>query len=200
VYRSERKESRTGDWDADESRRDAPSPSVAAGASNAGHDIAAVPISRSAPALPQPRLEIGAVDDPAEMEADSAADQVVRRSGPPASASAAAPARVDGASGGESDSVDASVRHATRAGGSPLDATTRAFMEAGFGHDFGHVRIHTGEAAAQSSQDLRADAYTLQSDIVFAQNQYAPHTDDGRWLLAHELAHVVQQSAAKPIS
>jgi len=68
-------------------------------------------------------------------------------------------------------------------------------MERGFGHDFSAVRVHIGEAAGRSARALGAVAYTLGSDVVFSSGRYAPYTVRGRRLLAHELAHVVQQTA-----
>jgi hypothetical protein len=66
-------------------------------------------------------------------------------------------------------------------------------MEHGFGQDFGRVRLHTGDAAQQSAQQLNALAYTVGHDIAFAPGTFEPATHHGRRLLAHELAHVVQQ-------
>jgi len=82
--------------------------------------------------------------------------------------------------------------------GEALDARTRSAMEARFGRGFGHVRVHTGARAAQSARELHAVAYTAGADIAFAPGQYAPHSPRGRHLLAHELAHVVQQTGAAP--
>lgn len=82
--------------------------------------------------------------------------------------------------------------------GRPLDAGTRAEMRATFGHDFSRVRVHTGAAADQSARLLHARAWTLGNDIVFAAGRYAPHTAAGRRLLAHELAHTIQQAGAAP--
>ncbi|MDF3037655.1 MAG: hypothetical protein K0Q71_361 [Thermomicrobiales bacterium] len=82
---------------------------------------------------------------------------------------------------------------ATLPSGSRLDATTRSTLASRFGHDFGNVRIHTDRAAAKSAREHHARAYTVGRDIVFAAGEYRPHTPAGRWLLAHELAHVVQQ-------
>lgn len=92
-------------------------------------------------------------------------------------------------------------RSAARGGGAALDSATRGFFETRFGHDFGHVRVHTGSAAAKSAAALDAAAYTVGSDVVFAAGGYAPQTTVGRRLLAHELVHVVQQSrAAAPLT
>ena len=75
-----------------------------------------------------------------------------------------------------------------------LDPATRAYMEPRFVHDFSKVRVHSGAAAEQSARDVNAKAYTRGHDIVFGAGRFAPGTDEGRRLLAHELTHVVQQS------
>ncbi len=75
-----------------------------------------------------------------------------------------------------------------------LDASTRGLMECASAADFSAVRVHTGAAAAQAAASIRARAYAFGNDVVFAQARYAPHTRAGQALLAHELAHVVQQS------
>ena len=69
-------------------------------------------------------------------------------------------------------------------------------MEPRFGHDFGKVRVHADQQAGESAQALDARAYTVGPDVVFAPGQYAPGSPSTNALLAHELAHVVQQSAA----
>jgi hypothetical protein len=78
--------------------------------------------------------------------------------------------------------------------GSPLPDSTRAFFEPRFGADFSHVRVHTDSAAAESNKSINARAFTVGSNITFAPGQYAPDSEHGRQLLAHELTHVVQQS------
>jgi len=98
--------------------------------------------------------------------------------------------------GHESGAVPPIVREVLRSPGEPLDAATRGFFETRFGHDFSRVRIHADTTAAQSSQTIDASAYTAGADIVFAADRYAPRTEGGMRLLAHELAHVVQQSAS----
>src|SRR6266704_6746434 len=77
--------------------------------------------------------------------------------------------------------------------GRPLDAGTRAFMEPRFGHDFSNVRVHTDARAAESARAVNALAYTVGRDVVFGEGQYAPHSSPGGRLIAHELAHVIQQ-------
>lgn len=83
--------------------------------------------------------------------------------------------------------------------GEPLDERTRAFMEPRFGHDFSHVRIHADEKAAASASAVNAHAYTTGREIVFGAGRYAPETSAGRSLLAHELAHVLQQEGSPQI-
>lgn len=78
-------------------------------------------------------------------------------------------------------------------GGEPLSASTRAYFEPRFGHDFSRIRVHTDEQAAQSAQHINARAYTSGRDVVFGRSQYDPQSTIGRTLLAHELAHTIQQ-------
>lgn len=80
-------------------------------------------------------------------------------------------------------------------GGSPLEPETRAFMERRLGHDFSDVRVHSGTKADESAHAINAQAYTVGTDVVFRAGRYAPETDAGRRVLAHELTHVVQQRA-----
>lgn len=85
------------------------------------------------------------------------------------------------------------VREVLRSPGQPLDPATRNFMEPRFGHDFGRVRVHTDGRAAESARAVSARAYTVGDDVVFGANKYAPASQEGRGLLAHELAHTIQQ-------
>lgn len=75
----------------------------------------------------------------------------------------------------------------------PLDGETRHLMQQRFHDDFGDVRVHTGPRAEESARRVDALAYTVGRDIVFAAGRYAPRTPAGKDILAHELAHVVQQ-------
>jgi hypothetical protein len=85
------------------------------------------------------------------------------------------------------------VHEVLRSPGQPLDASTRAFFETRFGHDFSGVRVHTGHLAAESALAVNSLAYTVGRDVVFGARQYAPETSFRRKLVAHELAHVIQQ-------
>ena len=138
----------------------------------------------------QAKLQIGQPDDQYEQEAERAAAQVMhmpepqvmlRTSRHPESVPPIVPPIVD---------------HALQSTGQPLEPAARAFLEPRFGHDFGHVRIHTGETAAASAQAINARAYTVGRHIVFGSAQYVPATVEGRRLLAHELTHTLQQSAS----
>ncbi len=88
------------------------------------------------------------------------------------------------------------VHRALSYSGRPLDAATRAYMEPRFGFDFGRVRVHTDADAAESANAIQAVAYTVNHSIAFSAGTYAPGTSTGRRLLAHELAHVIQQRSA----
>jgi hypothetical protein len=75
-------------------------------------------------------------------------------------------------------------------GGERLDAGTRSEMELGFGEDFGDVRIHT---RSQTTAEHGARALTRGREIYFGDGEYNPSSSEGKEVLAHELAHVVQQ-------
>lgn len=120
--------------------------------------------------------------DALEREADTMAEQVMRKAAPEQ--------RASGSVGSASEPPSGLVP----AGGRELDAATRAFMEPRFGFDFSRVRIHDGPAAAQSAHGVNARAYTVGQHLVFGAEEYAPATHEGRRLIAHELAHVVQEA------
>ncbi len=80
--------------------------------------------------------------------------------------------------------------------GQPLPKTDREFFESRMNADFGDVRVHTGDNAQSTSEELNARAYTVGSDVAFNRGEYNPGTGEGRRLLAHELTHVIQQGGA----
>lgn len=82
-----------------------------------------------------------------------------------------------------------------RSPGKPMEARTRAFFERRFGGDFSQIRVHSDPKASESARAVRADAYTVGQQIVFANGRYSPETSNGRQLLAHELAHTRQQAS-----
>jgi Domain of unknown function (DUF4157) len=158
--------------------------------------------------LVQPKLVVGEVDDPLEHEADHVADQVMRMpepglaltAGPPQLSRKCADCEEEDklrrnplglqAVAGEAPEM---IHQLLRSPGQPLDAATRGYFEPRFGHDFSRVRIHSDASAAASAHSVDARAYTYGSDIVFAAGAFSPGTSAGRRLLAHELAHAVQQ-------
>jgi hypothetical protein len=171
----------------------------------------------------QRKLKLGPVDDPLEREADRIAEQITReplsspstaRSSPMlqrkcacggTSASAGPCEECAGATGtvqrraanaGEPGVVPAVIHDVLKSPGHPLDAQTRAFFEPRFQHDFGRIRIHADAQAAQAARSVNALAYAVGPDVVFDTGRYAPQTSEGRKLLAHELAHAVQQDGA----
>ena len=83
--------------------------------------------------------------------------------------------------------------------GRPLEDSIRVPLERFFGRDFRHVRVHDDDWATRSARAVGAAAYTAGAHIVFAQGHYKPDTGRGRWLLCHELAHVVQQERSTAI-
>ena len=92
------------------------------------------------------------------------------------------------------DAVPGVVDEALRTPGQPLAAGRRAPLEAGFGVDFSRVRIHTDARAAASARAVDARAFTVGHHVVLGSGE-SLDADGGR-LLAHELAHVVQQSGS----
>lgn len=91
--------------------------------------------------------------------------------------------------------------HATQAignlgSGRGLSGSERAFFEPRFGRDLGEVRVHDGTQADRASKSIQARAFAHGSDIAFARGAYAPDTEDGRTLMAHELAHVTEGAPA----
>lgn len=83
--------------------------------------------------------------------------------------------------------------HAAEPHAQPLDSGVRSRMESAFGESFGDVRVHAGQGAGEVAEELDALAFTRGRDIYFKEGEYNPSTREGQELLAHELAHVVQQ-------
>ncbi len=134
-------------------------------------------------ALPlQPKLTINQPGDQYEQEADRAANQVMRTS------TSTVQRKADSIPQTE---APPSVHQTLRSSGQPLDTSTRAFMEPRFGHDFSAVRVHTD---SESASQIGASAYTVGDHVVFAPGTYQPTSHAGQELLAHELAHTVQQN------
>jgi len=97
------------------------------------------------------------------------------------------------ASGGASSGIDPGAVRAELRGGANLDAGTRSHMERAFGRGFAGVRVHTDATAARLSSRFGAKAFTVGQDVAFAAGAYRPGSLAGDLLIAHELAHTIQQ-------
>lgn len=172
------------------------------------------------PLLPlQAKLHSGTVDDPLEHDADRVAERIMRmphvqtshRSNSMQHKCACggtchkcqaqadhdhetAPTTPANPVNVEKTEVPSIVHEVLRSSGQPLDTATRAFMEPRFNFDFSQVRIHADGKAAESAKAVNASAYTVGQHVVLRSGQSAISDLPGRYLLAHELAHVVQQS------
>ncbi|MEM9808203.1 MAG: DUF4157 domain-containing protein [Cyanobacteria bacterium P01_D01_bin.56] len=159
----------------------------------------------------QPKLTVGQPNDKYEQEADRVAEQVMRMPAPESvgtqvqrtplpkiqrACSACEKEKklqakeIPGSTPEVTPAVASRIQ-SLQGGGQPLPTSTRNFFEPRFGQDFSRVRVHVD---AQSTQALNAKAYTIGKNIIFNTKQYAPDTTSGRYLLAHELTHTVQQS------
>jgi len=146
-------------------------------------------------AIPLPlqrKLAIGSSSDPLETEADAAAKAIAGRE----SGGAARRLRRADVPSAEAPPL---VHQVLRAPGQELDSETRSWAEAAYQRDFGRVRIHTGEQAEASAASIHARAYTVGSRIVLGPGA-AQGGANHRALMAHELAHVVQQGTAPALA
>ena len=156
----------------------------------------------------QANLRIGQPGDKYEQEADRVVDAVMRMPEPEMQRQVEpeeeeeeeeemlqAKSRED-ATFEVSNDLESQV-NAIKGGGRPLAESERDYFEPRFGADFSQVKVHTGAQAAESAGAVNAKAYTLGQDVVFGTAQYAPKTNEGRRLLAHDLTHVMQQSGKK---
>ena len=159
--------------------------------STGGHDFRNVSMTR-----PQAKLTVSQPGDRYESEADRVADQIMRREEPDGDKQSAIPliARKEQSDMQVADDVTPIAQAGLQSSGEPLDSETRALMETRFDEDSSQVRVHTNDAASKSSEQMSARAYTVGSDIAFRSGEFSPGTAQGKHLLAHELAHVVQQS------
>lgn len=158
----------------------------------------------------QCKLTVGAVADPLEAEADAVADKVV--SMPQRSFIQLKCSHCDEekkaqrkpllsfiqkreASAGSTVATESVTNRiaSSQGSGSMMDLATKSFMESRFDTDFSAVRIHTGQYAANLSSDLNAQAFTVGNNIYFNEGKYTPQSAAGKYILAHELTHTLQQ-------
>jgi len=169
----------------------------------------------------QPKLKIGAVNDPAELEADRVADQVMRMPDKAASSEIESTKPVGdilrrkcadcddetiqrkeipeirmkgdaGSSGGGTASPETSRAINSLGAGTPFPVSERRFFEPRFGRDLSNIRLHTGGTADAASKAINARAFSLGNSIAFANGEYSPGTHSGRTLMAHEITHALQ--------
>ncbi|HXW79404.1 MAG TPA: DUF4157 domain-containing protein, partial [Acidimicrobiales bacterium] len=168
----------------------------------------------------QANLTVGAADDRYEREADAAASEVVSRLRAARSAAPVAPppeeeaveqggpalsqvqrkaSAVVGKEGGDLDEETEGAINSARRGGRPLPEGSRRSMEAAFGADFGRVKLHSGPAAQALNNQVGATAFTVGPDIFLGRSAPDVTSAGSEGLLAHELAHTVQQGGAPPL-
>ena len=159
------------------------------------HDFSRIAVHTKTPPTIQTKFTVNAPGDAYEQEADRAASQVMRANGPAGQAGRVArdhlQTRRARANASHEITAPPAVHEALRSSGRPLDPNTRQFMESRFGFDFGHVRTHADAEAAGACGSLRAQAFTHGPHIYFGAGK-SPGPDE---LTAHELTHVVQQTA-----
>jgi Domain of unknown function (DUF4157) len=184
------------------------------------HNFSLIPIHPHAAGTLQTTLALNKPGDEFEREADRVSEQVMRTPELEQEHKSLQPEHLQPASAGQPPdpvsrlfvqpclgpkaghirvypNAPTTVARALRVPGRPLDGSTRNAFEGQFGHDFAHVRIHTDERAVAATDALRAHAFSIGEHISFAEGRYAPETPAGRQLLAHELAHVVQQTPGR---
>ncbi|MEI7507015.1 MAG: DUF4157 domain-containing protein [Actinomycetes bacterium] len=159
--------------------------------------------------LAQARMEVGRVDDPAEVEADAMALDFLRWQQSAGQQSAPAHEQISSGQTSRSssngtmetggfavgDSIESDISRETGRG-SGLDGSTRGQFEGFFGVDLGGVRLHADSKAAELSRSLGAEAFTVGNDVFFGEGRFTPGSSSGLGLLAHELTHVVQQGGS----
>lgn len=159
-------------------------------------------------------LTVGAADDRAEERADALADTVLRRlagardadgdDGPHAhsagcghlrrSAAPAAPGANVGFAGGDLDAATTARIESRRGRGRALDAPVRRDLEGAFGTSLGHVRVHDDATSRSLARGMSAHAFTTGNDVFLGDVDTA--TSEGTRVLAHEIAHVVQETGS----
>ena len=103
----------------------------------------------------------------------------------------------EAASGKEISSSLATELHGPKGNGIPLPTAEKNFFEPRFGKDFSHTHLHTDSRANALARSVNAKAFTLGRDVVFGAGEYRPETTEGKHLLAHELAHTMQQGGVR---
>jgi hypothetical protein len=153
-----------------------------------------------------PKLTVGESNDPLEHQADATADRVMRMPEGFVQRKCAECEqeehlqRKENAGGRPtvSERTDQAIRSSSGEGAG-MDGATQSFMSSRMGQDFSNVKIHTDREAVRMNRELSAKAFTVGRDIYFNEGEYQPSSHAGQHLLAHELAHTVQQGKRLPI-
>lgn len=138
-------------------------------------------------------LRVSQPSEPAEREAERVGRRVIAL---PAGARSPATRRLAALLPAAGPDVPAALGLGSSSG-APLPGRVRQDMEGRFGADFAPVRVHAGETAARASTRLSAAAFTVGRDVFFGRGRFQPEQHGGRQLLAHELAHTLQQGGAE---
>jgi hypothetical protein len=160
----------------------------------------------------QAKLKIGQPNDKYEQEADRIADQVMRMSESSIQRKPKCPEcmeedeqeilrpkQINNQTPTVTSNIESGI-NLIKGSGQPLPEATRSFFEPRFGADFSQVRVHSDSNTTGIASSVNAKAFTTGKDVVFGAGQYSPETNTGKRLLAHELAHVVQQEAGQQTS
>jgi Domain of unknown function (DUF4157) len=164
----------------------------------------------------QPKLKVGAPNDKYEQEADRVAEQIVSNGAYSSTGhnpthnsiqrmcndceeeeqaeENSVQRKSDSARDTRMPSRTESYIESLSVGGSPLSRSEAQYYEPRFGHSFSKIRVHTDEAADRAANSINARAFTLGNNIAFARGEHDFSSASGRKLMAHELAHTLQQS------
>ncbi len=99
---------------------------------------------------------------------------------------------------GVAEGAEVVVERAAASAGEPLPGIVRSRFEDATGNDLSAVRVHTGSESAEAARAVGARAYTVGQDIHFGAGEFAPGDPGGVHLLAHEVAHTLQQRGGAP--
>lgn len=176
-------------------------------------DLGQIPLYAQSGTRMQPTGGISTPGDANELEADRMADHVMQMPEPKSRNTPGSPGGYPGVHTGRSrqgqkaiqtkqtgtstpehTATSPIIKAVQQSSGQPLAPAARAYFEPRFGFKLDQVRIQTGDSAERAAAYLKSQAFTMGNTIVFGKGRYAPDSNDGKKLLAHELAHVVSPS------
>jgi hypothetical protein len=190
------------------SARDVNAVSATTASTRFAHDFSRIPLQAKTQAAIWPEPAISSPGHIYEQEADRVADQVMSMPTPVGwgrehgnASSQMTDERVQrkpAVGDGIAVSQELSPHSQSERSNQPLSSEERAFFEPRFGHDFSRVRINADSRSAEMADALNAEAFTVGRDIYFGAGKLRPRNTESDRLLAHELAHVEQQSRMGP--